>query len=423
MVATRPICVVAQRSFFSVAAAPHLRPTSFHVIPRCTASSRPIPLARVAVSSFHATARAMQSAKKDFYELLGTPRDASEADLKKAYYKAAKKYHPDQNREDPDAARKFSEINEAYEVLKNPEKRAMYDQHGHEGVGDQARNSQADFRQAEAIFREFSEFFEGFGMQSGRRSQKAADVQVTLNLTFEEAVFGAVKDVRYRRPCPCGPCQGSGAQPGTKKTCTKCKGSGQETVSAGFVMLQTLCSQCEGMGHTASFCTTCKGEASVLEAHTVQVNVPAGIESGVSMRVPGQGAVGVKGQNGTLYVRVTVEPHAVFEREGNDIHVKVHLTMSEAALGTSLSIPLLKGSEKITVKPGTQHGEVKVLHGKGVKVLGKNSHGDMLVHFLVQIPKNLTTEQQALLQQYSSSDKLDNDATAAMTKLRSFIKR
>jgi len=356
------------------------------------------------VRCFHAT---KPVGKRDYYDILGVPRTATEAELKKAYYKLAKQFHPDQNAGDKDSASKFSEINEAYEVLKNPEKRQLYDQFGPEGVeaqfGGRGGGAQG-FADAESIFREFSDFFQGFGGATSRRARRGADIQTTLDLSFEEAVFGATKEMRVDRSIKCETCSGQGGQPGTKRVCSRCNGSGQESITTGFFVMQSPCRSCEGTGHKHSPCRSCNGEGFTRQARSLQVKVPAGVDNDTSIRLAGQGDPGLDGHNGHLFVRIQVSEHPMFERQGPDVHITVTVPLSDAILGTTVSVPTITGHESVKVPPGSQHGDIIVLHGKGIKKISRGGHGDEYIHIHVALPKHLTEKQRQILKEYAQHE-------------------
>ena len=283
----------------------------------------PMPYWKQSIMSFHAT---NSLCKKDYYDVLGVDRSASEAEMKKAYYRLAKKHHPDANPGDKNAAEKFAEINEAYEVLRSPEKRQMYDQMGHAGVdgsggmpgGGFGGTSGFDFHHAEDIFKEFSDFFESAGGSgrggSGRRGRRrGADIQTSLRISFFEAVRGCTKDFSVRGPVSCDTCQGSGARAGSQSRCTRCKGTGQETLATGFFMVQTTCRQCEGAGTTHAPCTSCHGQGTVKKTRVLTVKVPPGVDNDTNIRLANQGEAAGEGQSaGHLYVSIQVSVFSFF---------------------------------------------------------------------------------------------------------------
>ena len=351
-------------------------------------------------------------AKRDYYEVLGVPKNASEADLKKAFRTAARQFHPDANKDDPNAAEKFKEVNEAYQVLSDADKRAKYDQFGHaaeqmggfggggnpfEGMGGQA----GDFGDIFDMF---------FGGQMGRRQQRGPqrgdDLQYELDLTLEEAAFGAKKEIRVPRTEDCPTCKGSGAKPGTSPvTCSKCKGTGQiqmaqNTIFGRFVNV-AACDRCHGEGKIIeSPCGTCRGRGLVQKMHNVEVNIPGGVETGSRLRMSGYGERGEKGgPPGDLYIVMRVRPDSRFKREGDDLISEVAISMVQAALGVELEVPTLDGPEKVQIPEGTQHGDTIRLKGKGIKHLRGGGRGDQHVVVRVHVPTKLQPRERELLQE------------------------
>ena len=342
--------------------------------------------------------------KRDYYEVLGVPRDASPDDLKKAYRKLALQYHPDRNKE-AGAEERFKEISEAYAVLSDAEKRRTYDQLGHAGFDE--RYSQEDiFRGAD--FGEFgfdlgSIFRTIFGGGFGGHPGQGRDLQVQIEVTLEEVAKGGPQEVRIQRAETCDACGGTGAKPGTRpQRCNACHGRGQvaRAMRTPFGIVQTAgpCPNCGGQGEIIGEPDpACRGNGRVLRARTLSVNVPAGVPDGGTLRLRGEGEQGERGgPPGDLYVRVQVKAHAVFERDGDDLHVPVPLTFSQAALGDDVEIPLLGGGrETLHVPPGTQAGEVFRLRGKGLPSLQGQRRGDLLAHAKVYTPTRLSAEERA----------------------------
>ena len=347
----------------------------------------------------------------DYYELLGVARDASVEDIKKAYRKLALQYHPDRNKE-PGAEEKFKEISEAYAVLSDSEKRRAYDQYGHQGF-DERYTEEDIFRGADfgefgfdlgSIFRTiFGGGFggPGFGPQGGRH------VQVQLDLALEDVLRGGEKDVRVQRLETCDQCGGSGAKPGTRpKACATCGGRGQvaRVMRTPFGVMQTAgaCPTCAGRGEVIPTPDpACQGKGRVARQRTLTVNVPSGVPEGATLRLRGEGEAGEPGAPpGDLYVRVHVLPHAVFTREGDDLHVTVPLSFSQAALGDQVDVPLLDGKrETIHIPPGTQSGDVFRVRGRGLPALGGGRKGDLLAHAKVYTPTKLSPEERALFEE------------------------
>lgn len=353
-------------------------------------------------------------AKRDYYEVLEVPRGASEADIKKAFRTLARKYHPDANRDDPGAAEKFKEVNEAYQVLSDAEKRARYDQFGHaaEQMGGAGGNpfgggfGQGDFQGFGDIF---DMFFGGGGRQRNSRGPvRGADLEYNLELSLEEAAFGIKKELRIPRTEDCETCNGSGARPGTQPvTCSKCRGTGQiqvaqNTVFGRFVNV-TTCDRCQGEGKIVeSPCATCRGRGRVQKAHTVEVNVPGGVDTGQRLRMPGYGESGEKGgPPGDLYIVMRVRPDRRFKRENDDLISEAEVSFVQAALGTEVEVPTLDGPEVVKVPEGTQHGDTIRLKGKGVKHLRGSGRGDQHVVVSVKTPTRLSERERELLREFA----------------------
>jgi molecular chaperone DnaJ len=344
--------------------------------------------------------------KRDYYEVLGVPRSASADDIKNAFRNLARKYHPDVNSAD-DAEEKFKEINEAYGVLSDPDKRAAYDRYGFQGVNT---NGMPDYSSMD-----LSDLFDLFGLGgfggfggSSRRSRNAprrgADLSTRLKLTFEEAVFGAEKEIEITRNEKCSVCSGTGAEPGSKPvTCRTCKGTGevrqvQQTFLGQMVQVVT-CPTCGGRGEMIEKpCPNCHGTGLERRTTRKKVNIPAGIDSGNQVRLMGEGQPGANGgPNGNFYIEIEVAPHKFFRRNGNDILLDIDINMAQAALGDEITIPTLDGDVKLRIPPGTQPGRVFRLKDKGVPILQRTDRGNQLVTVNVQIPTSLTDQQEELL--------------------------
>ena len=353
--------------------------------------------------------------KEDYYDILGVSKDASQEEIKKAFRKLARKHHPDANPDDPEAESKFKKINEAYKVLSDPEKRRTYDQFGHAGTsGGQTGFDPRDFGGFEGfegdIHDIFESFFGGGGRQGGRRqrSTRGRDIETTINVTFEEAAFGAEKEVSVSRAETCPTCEGSGARPGTQpETCSQCGGAGrvrstQQTPFGQFVSTRT-CPKCQGKGQVISdLCPECRGRGQVRKTRTVEINVPSGVEDGMRLRLAGEGESGERGgPRGDLYVRVRVKSHPQFEREGNTVLYDLDVSMVEACLGATKEVPSLDSTEEVTIKPGTQHGETITIQEKGIPYLKKYGRGDQVVRVHVNVPRDLNDEEKELLAQFA----------------------
>lgn len=347
----------------------------------------------------------------DYYDTLGVGRNASDDDIKAAFRKLARQYHPDVNK-DAGAEEKFKEINEAYGVLSDREKRARYDRFGKEGLG----NMGGGFHDYTVDFGDiFEELFGQFGFSTGGRGSRRSprrgrDLQMQVTLTFEEAVFGVEREIEFQREETCSRCNGSGAEPGTSPTrCSTCNGQGEvRQVRQTFLgqMVQTAtCPTCNGRGETISSpCKTCRGGG--LERRTVKkkVQIPAGVDHGTQIRLAGEGGPGVHGgPNGSLFIVLDVKPHKFFKRRENDIVLNLDINVAQAALGAEIEVPTLDGAEKLKIPAGTQPGKVFHMKGRGVPYLRRNGRGDQLVIVNVAVPTKLTKEQRELFQKLAES--------------------
>jgi len=351
--------------------------------------------------------------KRDYYELLGVDRKAGADEIRSAYRKLALKYHPDRNPNDQEAEAKFKAISEAYDVLSDEKKRALYDQYGHEGLRGQA---QRDFQSAsfQDIFEAFGDIFGGsdspfgdfFGVgRGGRRGpQRGASLRVEFELDFKEAALGTRKTIELQRHERCGTCAGSGAKAGTSKsTCAACGGRGSVARNAGFFMLQTTCPACGGEGQRiTSPCPACKGEGLVRVKREIEVTIPAGIENGTRMRVSGQGEQSRDGgPPGDLYCDIYVREHEFFARHENDIVCEIPVTFAQAAMGAELEVPTLQGKGTLKVPKGTASGTLLRMKGLGVTGVNGRGRGDQVVRVTVSVPAKLTKRQEELLSEFS----------------------
>jgi len=355
-------------------------------------------------------------AKRDYYEVLGVPKGASTDEVKAAFRKLARQYHPDVNKE-ADAEEKFKEINEAYAVLSDADKRARYDRFGHSGLGDLGGMPDFSTVDLSEILENFGDIlggFGGFGFSTGRRSRRSPrrghDLQMAIGLTFEEAVFGVEKEIEFQRDETCSTCNGSGAEPGTSPTrCATCNGEGEvrhvRQTFLGQMMQTATCPNCNGRGETiASPCKTCRGGG--LERKTIKkkVQIPAGVDNGTQIRLAGEGQPGeYGGPHGSLYLLLEVKPHKFFKRRENDILLNLDINVAQATLGAEIEVPTLEEDEKLKIPSGTQPGKVFKLKGKGVPYLRRNGRGDQLVIVNVAVPEKLTKEQRALFEQLAES--------------------
>ncbi|ORY06428.1 hypothetical protein K493DRAFT_310562 [Basidiobolus meristosporus CBS 931.73] len=362
-------------------------------------------------SYFHSTAPA-QEMKEDAYELLGVSRNASQSDIKKAYYKLAKKYHPDTNK-DKAAQEKFVKIQEAYEVLSDEQKRASYDQYGHAAFNGNAPPGAGGFPgggfhgfNADDIFSQM--FGGGFGRRSNPASQFTVgdDIQVNLAIDFLEAVKGATKRITISPVSVCDPCHGEGLKSGKQKeTCKVCGGTGQTTYSIGIGMIASTCNSCSGTGKSippGSQCPSCNGVGRVKKPKTVNVNIPAGVDEGVKIRLSNEGDMPVtgKGTAGDLYVRLRVKPSSIFRREGPNVFVDAKVPLHIAILGGNIRVPTLDGDVELKIPVGTQPEDVSILRNRGIKKLNRNAHGDQYVKLKVEIPRNVTPHQRELIEEF-----------------------
>ena len=356
--------------------------------------------------------------KRDYYEVLGVAREANEDDLKKAYRKLAMKYHPDRNQGDKDAEAKFKELNEAYDVLKDGEKRAAYDRYGHAafdpaagGFGGGGGGFGGGFGGGgfEDIFEEMFSRFGGAGGGRGRApSGRGSDLRTDVEITLEEAFAGVRKTVRVAAPVACEACKGSGAEGGAAQaaqTCPGCQGSGKIRAQQGFFLIERTCPTCGGTGKTIKNpCKICSGAGRVQRERSVQVPIPAGVEEGMRVRLAGEGEAGLRGApSGDLYVDVAIKTHPLFVRDGSTIQVRVPLRMTQAALGGQIEVPTVDGGRaKVTIPPGAQSGDRFRLRGKGFSVLRRSDRGDMFVQVAVETPQNLTKRQKELLEEFEA---------------------
>ncbi len=348
--------------------------------------------------------------ERDYYEILGVPRNASEDELKSAFRRLARQYHPDVNKS-PDAEERFKEINEAYAVLSDPEKRAAYDRFGHAGV--QAAGGVPDFSFDFADFADIFEEFFGFGRTTPRTRnipRRGADLQYRLELTFEEAIFGAEKEIEITRDEVCSTCHGSGAEPGSSPVrCSTCGGRGEvrqvRQSLFGSMVQVTTCPACGGKGEVIGTpCHTCNGRGLERRTRRKVVAVPAGVDNGNQIRLSGEGQPGINGgPNGNLYLEIHVKPHQYFRRRDHDILLDIEINVAQAALGAEVEVPTVDGPEKIRIPPGTQPGKVLRLRGKGVPYLRGNGRGDQLVIVNVGVPTRLTAEQRRLFEELAKS--------------------
>jgi molecular chaperone DnaJ len=361
----------------------------------------------------------MPSYTKDYYQILGVGRNATEEEIKKSYRQLALKFHPDRNPGDKAAEEKFKEASEAYEVLRDPEKRRLYDQYGHEGLRDSGFTGFRDFGD---IFGAFGDIFEDmFGFGGSRRSRSAAqaggDRRFDLEIDFLDAARGAEVTVEIPRNVNCHVCHGSGVRPGSRKnTCPACGGRGQVTQTHGFLRISTTCSRCQGMGEVITDpCPTCGGRSRVVEKKKLAVKIPPGVDNGVHWVMAGEGDAGMLGgPPGDLYIVVHVRSHEFFRRSGDDLILSLPISFTQAALGSVVSIPTLNGNKDLTIPAGTQPGEVISLKGEGIPHLKGFGKGDLRVEVKVVVPRNLNDRQRELLEKLAGDENPDKTFKAPL---------
>jgi len=365
----------------------------------------------------------MAGQKQDYYELLGVSKNATDEELKKAYRKKAVQYHPDKNPGNKEAEEMFKKVSEAYEVLKDSDKRAAYDRYGHAafeqaGAGPRGGGfggAGGGFHDPFDIFREvfgqgggggggiFDQFFGGEG---GGGSGRGSDLRYDLEITLEEAAKGVEKEISFRKLGECGHCHGSGAEPGSKKaTCPTCRGSGQVTTSRGFFHVRQVCPTCHGTGSRfEKACVKCSGEGRVQETAKINVRIPAGVDTGSKLRSSGNGEAGVMGGSaGDLYIVIHVKEHDVFERQGDDLFCEMPIKFTLATLGGTIQVPTMEGKATLKISAGTQSGTTFRLKGRGMPQLRGGGHGDQLIRVHVEVPTSLTSEQREKLEDFAQA--------------------
>ena len=371
-------------------------------------------------------------AKQDFYELLGLQRNASPDDIKKAYRKLAMQHHPDRNQGDQEAEQKFKTISEAYEILKDDQKRAAYDRFGHAAFENGGgRNGTGDFGFAAGFADIFDEMFGDFGGQ--RRGERGGgnrgnDLRYNLEIALEESFKGKQTTVRVTTLAPCEPCGGSGAAAGSRPVnCPTCHGTGRIRAQQGFFTIERTCASCHGAGRVIENpCKSCAGQGRVRKEKSLAVSIPAGVEDGTRIRLAGEGEAGLRGGSaGDLYIFLAVKPHGIFQRDGANIHCRVPISMPSAALGGSIEVPVVDGARaKLNIPAGTQSGHQFRLRGKGMTVLRSPSRGDMYVEVVVETPVHLSKRQQELLREFEKageSSKTQPESEGFFAKVKEFF--
>ncbi len=383
------------------------------------------------------------STKRDYYEILGIKKNASLDEIKKAYREMALRYHPDRvpHEQKKESEEKFKEISESYAVLSDAQKRALYDQYGHAGI-DQKYAYEDIFKGADfgSIFEGLKDFGFGGGIfddifsdlgfdisgartRRGTRARRGRDLEISLSIALEEAAKGIEKTITLPRYEICASCNGSGAKPGTKKiTCPQCKGAGRTVVSSGFFQLAQTCSRCGGEGAIIQApCPACRGEGRAKVTRKINVKIPAGVDTGSSLRIRGEGEAGTAGR-GDLYVVIDVKPHPVFQRHDNDLLTEITVSIAKAILGSEVEVPTLDGKVKMKIPPGTQSGKIFRLKEKGIPDVHSRIVGDELVRVNVEIPKRLTPEQKRLIEEFARASGEDINRESFTEKIKKAFK-
>ncbi|SEO08870.1 molecular chaperone DnaJ [Salinihabitans flavidus] len=382
-------------------------------------------------------------AKRDFYDVLGVSKGASADEIKKAYRKKAKELHPDRNKDDPESEAQFKEVNEAYEILKDAEKKAAYDRFGHAafdggmggGGGGGAHpggfrggpGAQGDFASAFSdVFDDlFGDFMGGRGGGGRQRAARGSDLRYNMRITLEEAYSGLQKTIQVPTSVPCDACDGSGAEGGAEPTtCPTCSGMGKVRAQQGFFTVERTCPTCSGLGQIIKNpCRSCGGQGRVEKDRALNVNIPAGVETGTRIRLAGEGEAGMRGgPPGDLYIFIEVAPHEIFQREGNDLFCRVPVSMSAAALGGDIEVPTIDGGRsRVKIPPGSQSGRQMRLRSKGMPALRGGGSGDMFIELAVETPVNLTSRQKELLREFAAESEDNNpESKSFFSSVKSF---
>ena len=355
-------------------------------------------------------------AKDDFYSVLGVERDADEATIKRAYRKLAMQYHPDRNSGDKAAEHKFKEVNEAYDVLKDSQRRSAYDQFGHAAFESGGFGGTRGPQGGPGFGQNFSDVFEDlFGEFMGGRhkrprssARRGSDLRLNLKIELENAFFGKEQSIDVTSSVTCGDCSGSGAKAGSKpQTCRDCQGTGRQRLQQGFFMVERTCGNCQGAGEVISDpCRTCSGTGRVQKKKSLSVKIPAGVEEGTRIRLSGEGEAGMRGgPTGDLYIFISIKPHRFFRRSGETLHCKIPIPMSDAIMGGAMEAPTIEGKiAKVKIPAGTQTGRQFRLKGKGMPVLNSSRVGDMIINVSVETPVNLSKKQKELIREFAEED-------------------
>jgi molecular chaperone DnaJ len=369
-------------------------------------------------------------AKRDYYEVLGLSRGASEQDIKAAFRRLAKDCHPDRNPGDTSAEQKFKELNEAHETLRDPQKRAAYDQFGHAAFDGHGRGFGPDFASSmsdifDDLFGEFMGGRRGRGHRSGR--ERGADLRYNMEIDLAEALTGKTAQIRVPTSVTCEACTGTGANAGTQPSvCPTCTGAGKVRATQGFFTIERTCPSCQGRGEIINDpCDSCRGSGRAVKERTLSVNIPAGVEDGTRIRLAGEGEAGLRGgPAGDLYIFLAIKPHEFFQRDGADIFCRVPISMTTAALGGNIDVPTVDGSKtRVKVPEGTESGKQFRLKGKGMPVLRSKTVGDMYIQVEVETPKNLTRKQRDLLEAFERESNRETSPHSAgfFSKMKEFF--
>ncbi len=380
----------------------------------------------------------------DYYQTLGLTKNASDNDIKKAYRKLAMKYHPDRNKGDKNAEEKFKEVNEAYETLKDPQKKAAYDRYGHDAYKNAASGGGFDPRSAGGFSgsggfgfgfggSSFTDIFDDIineamfgsrGASAGRSEMRGNDLRYEASITLEEAFLGKEINLSMRTYVKCKECNGIGSENGEQpKVCPSCKGKGRKRFAQGPFVMERTCDACNGTGHIIEHsCSHCRGSGRINKLKEIKISIPAGIENGSKIRLTGEGEAGIRGgAAGDLYVFVGVRPHRLFKRDGSSIHCEVPISLITAALGGEIEVPTIEGKKAVLKIPeGTQSGQILKLKGKGMSIVRSSSRGDMFVHVTVETPVNLTDHQKELLREFDKDHKVHPKTEGFFSKVKEF---